>query len=385
MDYDVLIAGAGPGGLTTALVLSQRGYRCLVVEKARRANLFADVGGGYHIGSTTLALLDWLGIGEQSRQAGVRFEALRIDSSSGRQIKKLIIPGHHDLVTLRRSTLQALLLGALGEKDLVCDEALESFEESFEGVRATLTSGRQVSGRLLVGADGVWSRVREQLFADGLPRFCGLTSCWGRVEAEAVNLPGLEAGHAYAQLGPGAAFASATLGGEVLWSVFWRTKTFERTGRPLERVKERLTSWAPPIQQVLERSDPSLVAETGIWDRGPSPLWHRSRVALIGDAAHPMTPFLGQGANSAMLDGFVLAHSLDREPQRFSTYQKRRGSVTNRNVRVARLMSQVTTATAPWSQLVGLLLGLVPPPLMLHIMLQGDALNDVSDLLRTQS
>ncbi|MEM7353189.1 MAG: NAD(P)/FAD-dependent oxidoreductase, partial [Acidobacteriota bacterium] len=228
--YDVLIAGAGPGGLTATLALQRQGVRCLVLERARRDQLCADVGGGYHIGSTTLAMLDHLGVGQPCREAGLRFGAFHVFTADGWRLLRMPIPEHLDMVTMRRSVLQGVLVEAVGEEALRCASGVATCAQDADRVEVTLESGDVVTGKLLIGADGVYSKVRQALFDDGPPRFCGVTCCWGRVDAgHSEALIDLPTRDAFSLLGPGGSVAGATINSETLWSAFWCTPTFERS------------------------------------------------------------------------------------------------------------------------------------------------------------
>lgn len=384
---DVLIIGAGPGGLTAAIALRQHGMRCLVVERVEKDRLCADVGGGYHIGSSTLAMLDRLDAGRQCREAGVRFNALDALSERGRRIRALRFPADLDQVTLRRSILQKTLLAKVADGVLQTGSAVTGVTQDREGVRAMLASGEEISAKLLIGADGVLSKVRESILADGPPRFCGLTCCWGRMNSSAGQAVSIPPQTALTQLGPGATLAATCVGEEIIWTATWRTPSFERSANPAQR-KQRLIArfggWSSPAPQLIEATEPDVIAEVGIWDREPCRSWTSGRVALIGDAAHPMTPFLGQGANSAMLDAFVLADALRCMPheQAFQAYQDRRKLLTDKNVKTARNYADSTTLEQGWKR--PLMLGVMrylPSAWIVSSMLRADVESDVSDLL----
>ncbi len=371
-----------------ALVLKRQGLRCRVVERVSRDRLCADVGDGYHIGSTTLAMLDHLGVGQQCRAAGLHFSAFHAYTDTGRPLTRMPIPASVDMVTLRRSALQAVLLDAVGEDVLQCEAGVTGFEQDDGGVDVHLASGEVLRTKLLIGADGVHSKTREAMLGDGPPRFCHVMCCWGRVgEDELGGVANLPTQEAFSQLGPGASVATAHIGEVLLWSVFWHTSAYTKSAN-LEQQKvsivERFGHWASPTPELIRATPPEVITEVGIWDRDPCEHWYHGRVVLIGDAAHPMTPFLGQGANSAMLDAYVVAYRLGSKPHQtaFATYQARRKPSTDKNIKTARLICAYSTAERSWKQLaMANLMRLMPARWMLSFMLKADVLNDVSDLL----
>lgn len=390
LQYEIVIAGGGPGGLMAALALERQGFSCLVVESTSREKICADIGGSYHIGSPTLSILEHLGVAEQCRSAGTRFSTLKVFANNGSVIMKMPLPQNIDMMTLRRSSLQTSLLSLLDQSQMRCGVSVSSFEETEEKVLVKLSTGDEIETNILIGADGVNSKVRQVLLNDGLPRFCDLTCCWGRVKLDQLKNPSnVTTNDAITQLGLGASIAIATIKDEVIWSAFWRTTNFQRSEDPIKRksqVMEKFSSWASPTPEIIMATPTEIIAEVGIWDRDPCKNWYKGRVVLIGDAVHPMTPFLGQGANSAMIDAFVLAHYLGRQPYNdaFKSYQQRRKPITDRNIKTAREISDYTTTDKGWKHFLSTsFLRFMPKSIILHTMLKADQLNDISDILTT--
>lgn len=385
--YDVLIVGAGPGGLTAALALQKYGVQCRIVERVGGDRLCSDIGGGYHIGSSTLAMLDRLDVGQQCREAGVRFEAIHVYSDRGRLIRELPLPSSVDQVTVRRSLLQNVLLTKLGPDTIQLATGVTSVMQTGSEVRAMLSSGEDVSARLLIGADGVYGKVRESTFADGMPRFCDLTCCWGRLRVSDLATAPFPPRIAFTQLGSGATLAATSVGGEIIWSATWRTSYFQRSASAEERkrrVMDRYAGWSNPATQLIAATSSEGIAEVGIWDRDPGKSWHKGRIVLIGDAAHPMTPFLGQGANSAMLDAFVLANFLGRMPhdKAFQAFQDRRKPLVDKNVMTARSYADFTTLENGWKRFAMMnLMRYLPAGWIVNSMLKADVESDIADLL----
>jgi salicylate hydroxylase len=386
-QHKIIIVGAGPGGLCAALALEQRGVDCVIFEKATSDQLFSDVGGGYDLSPNTLAMLDNVEVGAEVRRSGERFSTVKLLTSDGKELSSFATPSDLDATSMRRSTLQQVLLAKLGNDRVRTGTAIGSVDQDDDGVTVRLSNGEVHRGALLIGADGIHS-VARRCFGDDEPlHFCNVTCVWGRVEghrAESANMIPPDSAMAY--LGRGATFMAGVCEGEILWSAFWRCEAFAKSSNAAaaqERVLARFRDWHPRVVETIRASDEGRLAEVGIFDRGPSRSWSKGRVILIGDAAHPMTPFLGQGANSAMIDAFVLADAVARlNPiEAAKAYEMRRKLGIDRNVRSARQLcdwmtsnSQVKNLATRW------LMRAMPDAWMIRSLFAADRINDVSDL-----
>ncbi len=386
----VLIVGAGPGGLCAALTLQKRGIRCLLVERVPEERLFADVGGGYDIGLNSLKMLDRLGVGDAVRQQGRKTAAVLSFTSNDVLYDRMTLPEDVDAVGVLRSTLQRILLDGLDPSMLRCDAKVVAVEPQHDGVTVTLHTGEQLHAEVLVGADGAHSAVRKATFPKDPPlHFCGLTCAWGRTPLDALpsvladQMPALD--HAISVTGPGRILLAGCPGDSWLWSAFWRTDRFtSSTSGSLRTVQQQFVDWGPRTTGLLHHADPDTVVKVGIFDRDPIPSWSAGRTIFIGDAAHPMTPFLGQGANSAMIDAFVLANLLaDETPESaFSKFERRRKVPVEKNVASARSLARWMTTENRLSALAfRSMMRLVPSSLLLRAITSADHVNDVTDLI----
>lgn len=388
----VIIVGAGPGGLCAALTLQRRGIPCILLERAHRERLFADVGGGYDIGTNSLKMLDCLGVGRAVREGGRRTAEVLSYTSGGALYDRMRFPTDSDVVGVLRSTLQHAFLEALNPGVVRCAANIVDVKHSDEAVEVVLADGARLRADVLVGADGVWSAVRGAIFPDETPpHFCNLSCAWGRTPTDGLGkelselLPPPD--RAISVMGPGRLFLAGCPGEDWLWSAFWRTDHFKPSDSrdtAKQTVAGQFEGWGAIASGLIDRARPETILEVGIWDRDPAPAWTRGRTVLLGDAAHPMTPFLGQGANSAMIDAFVLGNFLADEalPDAFSLFEDRRKKAVEKNVKSARSLARWMTTNSRLSALAfRSMMRIVPSSLLLRAVTSADDVNDVNDLI----
>jgi 2-polyprenyl-6-methoxyphenol hydroxylase-like FAD-dependent oxidoreductase len=201
-----------------------------------------------------------------------------------------------------------VLLEALPDGVVRTGAAVAGIESRAEGVFAVLEDGEKIRGRALIGADGLHSVVRRALFGDGPPRYAGYTS-WRGVTRRPASVP---PGYATELWGRGTRFGYLGIGaGELYWFAVRNAPPGEAdppegAGATLRRT---FAGWADPIEEILATT-PHAILRTDIHDRPPIDRWGRGLVTLLGDAAHPMTPNLGQGGCQAIEDAVVLARAL---------------------------------------------------------------------------
>jgi 2-polyprenyl-6-methoxyphenol hydroxylase-like FAD-dependent oxidoreductase len=213
-------------------------------------------------------------------------------------------------VAVHRGLLQTILLAALDRGDLRLGAQCVGVAQDAAGVTVSLADGSTEQGDLVVGADGLHSRVRAAVVGDGPPRYSGYTAWRGIVPLDRSLADRLRPGESW---GRGCLFGVARLGGNQAY--WWASaRVGEGTGgTPAEEkatVERRFGVWPDPIPELIDATLEQAIIRSGQYDRAPLRSWSTGRVGLLGDAAHPMLASLGQGACQAIEDAAALGDAV---------------------------------------------------------------------------
>jgi 2-polyprenyl-6-methoxyphenol hydroxylase-like FAD-dependent oxidoreductase len=350
MSDRILIAGGGIGGLATALALAQKNIASLVLEKAAQ---LGEIGAGIQLGPNAFHCFDRLGVGETARKMAVYIDQLRLmDSLADGEICHIDLGEAfrarygNPYAVVHRGDLHGVLLKACREHpliDLQVSSEVTGYDQDGTTVSARLANGGRVTGAALVGADGLWSNVRRQVVGDGAPRVSGHTTYRSVIPTEQMP-EDLRWNAATLWAGPKCHIVHYPLSG---WKVFNLVVTYHNdapepvAGQPVdvEEVRRGFTHVCERAQRIISHGK-----DWRLWvlcDRDPVDRWVDGRVALLGDAAHPMLQYMAQGACMAMEDGVCLADSLARTDTLESgleTYRARRVLRTTRVQLMSRAM-----------------------------------------------
>ncbi|MBI1340557.1 monooxygenase [bacterium] len=358
----VAIAGAGIGGLTAALALLARGHDVIVLE---RAGALAEVGAGVQLSPNAMHVLAALGLAPALDASATRPLSLDMRwGGSGRVIFSIpagtAIEQRHGApyLNILRADLQSALVSALMERGpgVLRLGAEVTAVLSGEGlVRAELADGEGVEADLLIGADGLHSRVRSAVVAPTPPRFTGMTAWRALIPAARLAHPPPRS--AIVWVGPGRHAVTYFVAGGALLNF---VGVVEARGDPAQRedwaaqgdvsaLRSAFADWAPPVADAVAAADSA--ACWPLFDRDPPGRWTKGRVALLGDACHPMPPFLAQGGAMAIEDAWVLGDAISRGTgsieTRLQDYESRRRIRTARMLRGARRNARLFHLSPP--------------------------------------
>ena len=304
----VLIVGGGIGGLATAAGLSRAGIPCEIVE---RAEAWAPVGAGIVLGVNAMRVMRGLGLDQAASDAGARLQRAAITDHDANTLGAtdfaLLEPEFGPTVALHRASLHAVLRGAAPDVPVALGTSLDKLEQHDGGVDVRFTDGREQRYRLVIGADGLRSRVRELLFGGDRIQYPGYT-CWRFVVSSPVErvemreMWGRGRRFGIVPVGDGRVYCFAVVNAP-------RGEADPEDGR-LERFRERFGAFRGQVPELLGAlRTPEELIHNDLEELAEGP-WHDGRVLLIGDAAHAMTPNMGQGAAMALEDSMVLVELL---------------------------------------------------------------------------
>jgi 2-polyprenyl-6-methoxyphenol hydroxylase-like FAD-dependent oxidoreductase len=352
-ELSVVVVGGGIGGLAAALALRRAGFRATVLERRERLR---EVGAGLALSPNGLRALAALGLAEAVGRTGAPIDRTTILRADGRVLSR----GAADLTRLfgaparcvGRGDLLAALAGAGSEDGLVLGATVRSVEQDTFGVAAVLESGVRLSGDLLVGADGLRSAVRGHLGREE-PRPSGALA-WRGVAPGETDGGGLA-------VGDGAHAGWLPMAGETYWFACANAPEGSQApaGGPPAELAARFGSWPAPLPALVAATPAEAILRHDLYEHPPAgETWGEGRITLLGDAAHAMTPGLGQGACAALEDAVVLARCLRERDGGGDPVAALRAYERLRRPRVARLQresARALRALQPRSRLGGLL------------------------------
>lgn len=326
-DLRIVIIGAGMAGLTAARALQTFGFRPQVFEQSPE---LGEVGAGLTISPNATHVLNAIGLAEVLPAIGLRPDQGGVKHWRTGETMVEIMRGDEMLqrygaayYQVHRADLHDALAAQLRTADpqsLRLGQRFQSLVASERRTRLTFDTGLTVDADLVIGADGSRSAVRRAMFGAVEPRFTGFIAYRGLVPRAALpteaERPALLRPTSCISIGPGHTFARYLIrGGNTVNFVAlaerddWREEGWSIRSSVAELTREYL-GWYEDLQIIIRAAPADQLYKWALLDRDPLPTWTQGAVTLIGDAAHPMLPFLGQGAAMGIEDGMVIARAL---------------------------------------------------------------------------
>jgi 2-polyprenyl-6-methoxyphenol hydroxylase-like FAD-dependent oxidoreductase len=338
-----VIVGAGIGGLATAIALERVGVVPVVVERAPELR---EAGFGLVLATNAVTALRALGLGDGVAARGTRVRRAEIRNPRGELLTLIDYEtlGWETYGILRSELQQAMLERVPGDRLRLGTTCLGASEDGHVIVEAA----EPIVADIVIGSDGIGSVVRRSLFGEEPLRYGGHRA-WRagtvfddeRMRDRFVEVWGVGGGFGFGPAGPG----------RVYWYCFERVpEDAPAPARPHEEFLRRYRDWFQPIPALIESTDPDAIEANFTYDRRPRRSWGRGRITLLGDAAHPMKPNIGQGAAQALEDAVVLAACIEQhsDPEEaLRAYECRRIRRANAVVRASRQAGLAAEVRSP--------------------------------------
>ncbi|MBL7249456.1 alpha/beta hydrolase fold domain-containing protein [Alloalcanivorax marinus] len=354
----VLIVGAGIAGLTAAIALRHKGIDATIIEQAPR---LTEIGAGIQIAANGSVVLRELGLEKAVADISVvpgSFDMRDIGNGKLLWVAPLGDAGTRrwgaPLYNVHRADLIEILANALPSERLRLGSRCAGFEQDEGGVTVRLEDGETLRGDVLIGADGIHSVIRQQLFGDDDVQFSNILMWRALIPAEkleGIDLP--ERGNYW--FGPGRTLITYWIRPGKLYSILASVPSGEvhreswTESGDIDELRASFSDLEPRAQAMMDQIDSAFI--TGMFYRDPIDRWTEGRVSLMGDAAHPMVPFLAQGACQGMEDAWVLATMLERHRDDplagLREYEQRRRPRTTRVQSGARAMVKMVHESDP--------------------------------------
>jgi salicylate hydroxylase len=312
---NVVIVGGGIGGLFAANALIAHGVRVSVYEQAPA---LGEIGAGVFLTPNSVRQLERVGLGRAVEKRGARVGAdsryFRNDGTSIAPVQVTDSSGWNATFGMHRADLVAILADALPAEVVHTRHRCTAFEQDGKVARVSFSNGRIVAADVVIAADGIHSELRPYVFPPSHPVFSGSVAYRGVLAHDRV--PDWPTNAWLMWLGKAKHFLTFPVrAGQLINYVGFvpadeeMKESWSAPGDP-EVLRREFAGWDPRIEQLLRQVQ--MTFRWALYDREPLPSWTKGRLTLLGDAAHPMLPHLGQGANQSIEDGMALATILER-------------------------------------------------------------------------
>lgn len=336
----ILIIGGGIGGLCSAVSLQRLGRAVEVFDASPH---FQPVGAGIGIGSNAMQALSEIGVGETVFANGYILKSMVFQNAYGKKLNSVDFTAlgnnlNQQNITIHRAELHRTFLDSLLPETIRYGKKCVTVHQTSTGVTARFEDGTSASGDLLIAADGIHSKIRQQLIPNSAPRYAGYT-CWRGITQNNGRVEEFVSREMWSVNGR---FGLAPMkGGNIYWFACINTTARNTRYQQLsaDAVANLFGHFPAVVPDLIKSTPEENLLHHDILDIRPLRRFVFNRIVLLGDAAHATTPNMGQGAGQAIEDAIVLANSLKRFPQleeALSYYEQKRVARTGKVIRLSR-------------------------------------------------
>lgn len=331
MKYTII--GAGIGGLATALAFEQKGIEYAIYEKSPQLN---EVGAGIWLAPNALQVIDTLGLLKEIQSKGNAIKRMTLGLAdlsplSDMPLTKVQEKYGFSTVAIHRAKLQSTLYNNIPAHKIHLGKAFQSFEQKDDQITVQFDDGTSTKSDYLIGADGIHSLIRKQIFPNSQIRYSGQT-CWRGIADIAIDQ---EFEHRGFELwGDQIRFGVSRISAD---KVYWFALALsapnlkDDTSLIKDKLLKCFSAFHPVVNKVISATSIDRILRNDIIDLKPMTMWYKGNVCLIGDAGHATTPNMGQGAAQAIEDAHYLSELIQLHPEEnvFSRFHQQRKQKVN--------------------------------------------------------
>jgi 2-polyprenyl-6-methoxyphenol hydroxylase-like FAD-dependent oxidoreductase len=350
----VVIIGAGIAGLTTAVALQVRGVEAQIYESASELKL---AGKGIWVPTNAMLVLDRLGLGDAIAGSGIALRRAEVHLKENGILQGIDLEDIQErfgrtTISILRADLQIVLASAVLNGSLHLSKRCVGVSDLGDSVVASFEDGTTAEADVVIGADGIRSVIRKAVVGDVALRYAGQTCYLGIAQ---LQLPSELSGTSWEVWGGARRFGFSPVTDEL---VYWFAPISAVEASPLPAgdltisLQEMYRDFPDPILPIIQHTAADEIMRVDLFDFPPIEGWYRGRIALAGDAAHAMTPNLGQGGAQAVEDAYVLAMALTKQDTieaALQVYQQLRKPKTKRIVEMSRWFGKLAHLDTPWA------------------------------------
>lgn len=341
------IIGAGIGGLTLGIALKKKGISVRVFEQAKEIKA---VGAGIILANNAMQVYRELGLSDEISKKGNSISEIEITDAQFKTINKTSLVGFEEEyqlknIAIHRGVLQQILVQYFNDEELFLNHELKNIKEIDDKKILEFENGKAYDSFMVIGADGIFSKVRELLFAPVTIRNAKQV-CWrGVLDYSLQNINkateawGKKSRFGYVQIDTK----------KVYWYALESVKTIDED-LPSKMNKKLFSQYHPQVLALIDNTEETQIHTAFIQDVKPFKRWSKNNVCLIGDAAHATTPNMGQGACQAIEDAYVLAsylHKFDHVDKAFMLYEESRIAKAHQVVKTSFMIGKISQLSNP--------------------------------------